>query len=112
MIVGEVLLACAAVYKYTQKELPKDELYYRLLKDVTRATRTFTRDERKILIGLLRNFTLDQHEVTKRIPPDVTPVFDASGQKLNDCYASLLEGLGVTFFWAGLHVGWPKSGIC
>ena len=104
---GTFTLVCAAVY--TLKDLHRDELYYRLLKDASPATRTFTREERRKLIALLRNFKLEEHEVTKRIPPDVTPVFDASGKRLNECYTSLLERLGVTFFWAGLHVGWPKS---
>ena len=104
---GAFTLVCAAVY--TLKDLHGDKLYKKLLKDASPETRTFTREERRELIALLRNFKLEEHEVTKRIPPDVTPVFDASGKRLNDCYISLLEGLGVTFFWAGLHVGWPKS---
>ena len=66
VIVGEFNLVCAAVY--TLKDLHRDELYYRLLKDATRDTRTFTRDERNKLIGLLRDFKLEEHEVTKRIP--------------------------------------------
>ena len=105
LILGEYSLVCAAVY--TLKDLPRDELYEKLSKPVTRATRTFTRDERQKLIGLLRDFKLDEHEVTKRIPADVPPVFDASGLQLNDRYASLLEKIGIKFFWG--RVGWPKG---
>ena len=90
-IYGEYSLVCAAVY--TLKDLPRDELYQKFLKTASPATRTFTRDERKKLIGLLRDFKLEEHEVTKRIPQAVTPVFDASGKMLNDCYASLLKRL-------------------